>query len=184
MRGSNNAERIARLIAEQPELKAQFEGYRMVVPHVEYRDKATLNVGERTLELMYMKNVHSEADTATWLPKERVLHTAASIAVGRFNNLRPFVSIPDTLAAIKMMKALNPAVVIPGHGVPGGMELLDDNERYYNLLVERVRGMVQQGKTLEQIKAELKMPEYDHWIGKDRLPNNVEAAYRAVTGRS
>ena len=36
----------------------------------------TLNVGERTFELLYLKDVHSEADTAVWLPKERVLFSA------------------------------------------------------------------------------------------------------------
>jgi len=58
-----------------------------------------------------LKNVHSEADSAILLPKERVLFTAASVGVKRFGNHRPFVSILDTLSAIKMMKALNPEVV-------------------------------------------------------------------------
>jgi cyclase len=141
-----------------------------------------LNVGERTLQLFYLKNVHSEADTAIWLPKERVLFTAASVGVKRFNNLRPFVSIPDTLNAIKMMKGLNPEIVIPGHGDPGTAQILDNMERYYNTLLERVKQMVQQGKSLDQIKSELKMPEYEDWEGKDRFPNNIEAAYRAVKG--
>jgi cyclase len=182
MRGSNNPQRIAKLIAEQPELKSAFEGYRMVMPHIEYRDKATLTVGERSFELTYLKNVHSEADTAIWLPKERVLFTAASVAVKRVNNLRPFVSIPDTLSAIRMMKALNPEVVIPGHGEPGTVQILDDNERYYNLLLQRVKAMADQGKSLAQIQNELKMPEVEGWAGRDRFPNNIEAAYRAVKG--
>jgi len=54
-----------------------------------------------------LKNVHSEADSAILLPKERVLFTAASVGVKRFGNHGPFASIPDTLSAIKMMKALN-----------------------------------------------------------------------------
>ena len=37
----------------------------------------------------------------------------------RFPNLRPFLTIPDILAAIKTMRALNPEVVIPAHGSPG-----------------------------------------------------------------
>ena len=41
----------------------------------------TLNVGERTFELMYLKGVHSEADTAVWLPKERVLFSASAVVV-------------------------------------------------------------------------------------------------------
>ena len=182
MRGSNIVQRVEKLVAEKPELRSQYEGYRMITPHIEYRDRATLSVGERTIELFYLKNVHSEADTAIWLPKERVLFPAASVGVKRLNNLRANVSIPDTLSAIKMMKALNPDVVIPGHGQPGTAQILEDNERYYNLLVDRVKQLVQQGKSLEQVKQELKMPEIDAWAGKDRFPNNVEAAYRAAKG--
>jgi len=182
MRGSNIVQRVEKLVAEKPELRSQYEGYRMITPHIEYRDRATLSVGERTIELFYLKNVHSEADTAIWLPKERVLFPAASVGVKRLNNLRANVSIPDTLSAIKMMKALNPDVVIPGHGQPGTAQILEDNERYYNLLVDRVKQLVQQGKSLEQVKQELKMPEIDEWAGKDRFPNNVEAAYRAAKG--
>ncbi|MGH7768420.1 MAG: hypothetical protein ACREQP_13260, partial [Candidatus Binatia bacterium] len=148
-----------------------------------YKDKMILNVGGRTLELYYLKNVHSEADTAIWMPKERVLFAAASVSVKRFGNHRPFVSLPDTLAAIKMMKALNPEVVVPGHGPPGTAQILDDYERYYNLLIERVGKMAGEGKSLDEIKKELKMPEVDDWQGKDRFPNNVEAAYRAVQGK-
>ena len=111
-----------------------------------------------------------------------MLFPAASVGVKRLNNLRANVSIPDTLSAIKMMKALNPDVVIPGHGQPATAQILEDNERYYNLLVDRVKQLVQQGKSLEQVKQELKMPEIDAWAGKDRFPNNVEAAYRAAKG--
>jgi cyclase len=91
MRQAYNPQRNEKLMAESAEMREAFKGFRLVTPHVEYRDKMTLNVGERTLELYYLKNVHSEADTAIWLPKERVLFTAASVGVKRFNNLRPFV---------------------------------------------------------------------------------------------
>jgi cyclase len=183
MQKAYNPRRLEELTKQSPEMRAAAEGYRLVTPHVEYHNRLTLNVGERTLELYYLKNVHSESDSAIWLPKERLLFAAASIAVKRFNNLRPFVSIPDTLDAIRMMKALNPEVVIPGHGDPSPAQILADNERYYTLLMDRVRALAQQGKSLDQIKQELKIPaEYDSWAGKDRFPNNIEAAYRAVKG--
>ena len=56
------------------------------------------------------------------------------------------------------------------------------DHRYYVLLIDRVRAMAAQGKTLDQLKAELKMPEADDWVGCDRCPNNVEAAWRTVQG--
>jgi cyclase len=161
MRKAENPATIEKRAAASPEMQEAYKGYRLVTPNLEYRDKMTLNLGERTLELYYLKNVHSEAD---------------------FGNHRPFVSIPDTLSAIKMMKALNPEIVIPGHGDPGTVKILDDMERYYNLLLERVGAMVKAGKSLDDIKKELKMPETDDWAGKDRFPNNIEAAYRAVKG--
>ncbi|HEX6438600.1 MAG TPA: MBL fold metallo-hydrolase [Candidatus Binatia bacterium] len=175
--------RIEKLMSTSTEMRAAFNGFRLVTPHIEYRDKLSLKVGERALDLYYLKNIHSEADTAIWLPQERVLFTAASVGVKRFGNHRPSVSIPDTLSAIKMMKALNPEVVIPGHGDPGTTKILDDMESYYNRLMDGVRQMVQQGKSLDEIKKELKMPGTEDWEGQARLGNNIEAAYRGVMGK-
>jgi cyclase len=175
--------RIEKQMSTSPEMREAFKGFRLITPHIEYRDKMSLNVGERAWELYYLKNVHSEADTAIWLPKERVLFTAASVGVKRFGNHRPLVSIPDTQNAIKMMKALNPEVVIPGHGDPGTAKILDDMESYYNKLMDGVRQMAKQEKSLDEIKKELKIPGTEDWEGKDRYPNNIEAAYRAVAGK-
>jgi glyoxylase-like metal-dependent hydrolase (beta-lactamase superfamily II) len=175
--------RIEKQMSTSPEMRAAFKDFRLVMPHIEYRDKMSLNVGERAFELYYLKNVHSEADTAIWLPKERVLFTAASVGVKRFGNHRPLVSIPDTLSGIKMMKALNPEVVIPGHGDPGTAKILDDMESYYGKLMDGVRQMVKQGKSLDEIKKELKIAGTEDWEGQDRFANNIEAAYRGVTGK-
>jgi cyclase len=182
MKQGFSPERNQKLMAQSPETRAAFEGFRFVPPHIEYRNKMTLNVGERTSELFYLKGVHSEADTAVWLPKERVLFSASGIVVDQFNILRPFVTIPDILAAAKMMKGLNPEVVIPGHGTPGTVKIFEDTEQYFALLLERVGKMVKEGKSLDQIKKEVRMPEYDHWATKERFPTNVEAAYKVVKG--
>src|SRR6266581_3257867 len=176
-RERGDPERIQKLAAASPEMRAALEGYRFVTPQVEYRQKMTLNVGERTFKLMYLKGVHSESDTAVWLPKERVLFSAAGIVVDQINNLRPIVSIPDILAAAKLMKGLNPA-----HVVPGTVKIFEDSEKYYALLLERVGRLAREGKSLDQIKKEVRMPEYENWAAQERFPTNVEAAYRAVKG--
>src|SRR5882672_3012887 len=175
-------DRIQKLAATSPEMRAALEGYRFATPDIEYHQKMTLKVGERTFELMYLKGVHSESDTAVWLPKERVLFSAAGIIVNQINNLRPIVSIPDILAAAKLMKGLNPVHVVPGHGMPGTVRIFEDSEKYYALLLERVGRLAREGKSLDQIKKEVRMPEYEHWAAQERFPTNVEAAYKAVKG--
>ncbi len=91
-RERGETDRIQKLAATSPEMRAALEGYRFVTPDIEYHQKMTLKVGERAFELMHLKGVHSESDTAVWLPKERVLFSAAGIVVNQINNLRPIVS--------------------------------------------------------------------------------------------
>jgi cyclase len=185
MRGANASapDRIQRLAATSPEMKAALEGYRFITPHIEYHDRMTINLGGRTIELMYLKGVHSEADTAVWLPKERVVFSASAFVVNQINILRPFVTIPDILAAGKMMKALNPEHVVPGHGTPGTVKIFDDGAQYYALLLERVGKLMKEGKSLDDIKKEVKMPEYASFGSQDRFPTNVDAAYKALAGK-
>jgi len=181
-REGGEPDRIQKLAATSPEMRAALEGYRFITPDIEYRQKMSLKVGERTFELMYLKGVHSESDTAVWLPKERVLFSAAGIIVNQINNLRPIVSIPDVLAAAKTMKSLAPLHVVPGHGIPGTVKIFEDSEKYYALLLDRVGRLAREGKSLDQIKKEVRMPEYENWATQERFPTNVEAAYRAVKG--
>jgi len=180
MRKADNPKRFANAA---PEIQAAAQGYRLVPPHIEYQDRMTLRVGERTFELLRLKNAHSEADTAVWLPQERVLFAASVAIPNSLNNIRPFVTLQDMLASIRMLRALNPEVVVPGHGSFGTTRIFDDNERYFGLLMARVGALVRQGRTLEQIHKELRMPEYSHWAYPERMPTNIDAAHRAVTQR-
>jgi cyclase len=180
MKQSNLVARNEKLMAAYPELRAALEGYRMVLPHIEFKDRMTLNVGGRTLELIFLRNVHSTADTAIWLPSERILWATAAVGVKRYPNLRPYLTIPDILASIKLMRGLNPQVVIAGHGPPGTTQIFDEMERYYAVLLEGVGKLVRESKSLEQVKTELRLPGFDDWSAKERFSTNVDAAWKAV----
>ena len=180
MKKEYNPKRAATLAAQSPEMRDALKGERMIPPHIEYKDRMTINLGERTFELIYLKNVHSDADTAIWLPKERVLFASSAANVRRFLNLRPSVVIPDVLASYKLMKSLNPEIVITGHGPPTTTKVFDEYEGFYTLLLKRVGAMAAQGKSLAEIKKELKMPEYADWHDQNRLEANIDAAYKSV----
>jgi cyclase len=180
MKKEFNPKRAETLAAQSSEMREALKGNKMVTPQIEYKDKMTINLGERTFELIFVKNVHSEADTVIWLPKERVLFAGSAANVRTFINLRPSVVIPDVLASYKLMKSLNPEFVVPGHGPVSTTKIFDEYEGYYTLLLKRVGEMAAQGKSLDEIKKELKMPEYADWHGQDRLPVNIEVVYKSV----
>ena len=180
MKKEYNPKRAETLAAKSPELREVLKGEKMIPPHIEYKDRMTIHLGERTFELMYLKNVHSFADTAVWMPNERVLFASSAANVRTILNLRPAVVLPDVIASYKLMKSLNPEVVIAGHGQPTTTVIFDEYEGFYNLLMKRMGEMAAQGKSLEEIKKELKMPEYANWLGQDRLPVNIDAAWKSV----
>ena len=180
MKKAYNPKRAAQQAAQSAEMAEAVKGEKLMVPHIEYNEKMTLNVGERSFDLIYLKNVHSEADTAVWMPKERVLFAASAAVVRGLQNLRPAVVISDVLASYKLMKALNPEIVVTGHGPPTTTKVFDEYEGFFTLLVKRVGEMAAKGSSLEQIKKELKLPEYADWAGQDRLGLYIDAAYRSV----
>ena len=49
-------------------------------------------------------------------------------------------------------------------------------------LMDGVRQMVKQGKSLDETKKELKIAGTEDWEGQDRFADNIEAAYRGVMG--
>src|SRR5258706_14498926 len=172
--------RVPTLTAKSPEMADGVKGYKMIVPQVEFRNRMTINLGERTFELYYLKNVHSEADTAIWLPKERVLFAASAANVRSIINLRPFVRIQDLLASYKLMKSLNPEFVVPGHGAVSTTKIFDEYEAFYTLLMKRVAEMAAEGKFRDCIEKELKMPEYADWAGQNNFPQNITVAYESL----
>ena len=69
----------------------------------------------------------------------------------------------------------------PAHGRPTTVQLLDETDKFYDVLLERVGKEIAQGKSLDEIKKDPGLPEYQSWTGgKSRLDTNVEAAYRAL----
>ena len=61
MKKASTAARNQKLAAEYPAMREALAGYRQVLPHIEYKDRMTLSMGDRTLELIYLRNVHSTA---------------------------------------------------------------------------------------------------------------------------
>jgi glyoxylase-like metal-dependent hydrolase (beta-lactamase superfamily II) len=55
MKKEYNPKRAETLAAKSPEMRAALEGNKMIAPQIEYKDKMTINLGERTFELIPKK---------------------------------------------------------------------------------------------------------------------------------
>ena len=84
-----------------------------------------------------------------------------------------------------MKRPINPrldrrTLVVPGHGPVSTTKIFDEYEAFYTLLMKRVGDMAAQGKSLDEIQTELKMPEYRDWGNQKNLPANIIVAYASL----
>lgn len=57
----------------------------------------------------------------------------------------------------------------------------DETDTFYKVLLDRIGKQIAHGKSLNEIKKDLDLPEYKSWSGgKARLDSNIEAAYREL----
>jgi glyoxylase-like metal-dependent hydrolase (beta-lactamase superfamily II) len=115
-----------------------------------------------------------------WLPKERVLCTGDAAVNGPRNKLWD-ADIARWPKVIEKAEGLGPAIVLPGHGDAGGVEILVGQARFLSDLYSAVAERVRAGRTLVQVQAEVRLPDADaKWIPRD-MSGDVEAVFREIT---
>jgi glyoxylase-like metal-dependent hydrolase (beta-lactamase superfamily II) len=93
---------------------AENNGYREVLPDSLVDRSVTLSEGGRTIELHWFGRANTRGDLVTWLPKERIVSTGDLVV---YPIPFTFNSYPtEWIAVLDSVKALAPAVLVPGHG--------------------------------------------------------------------
>ena len=94
----------------------KFLGTVIKVPDETFKDKMTIDLGNRKVELLYFGHAHEYSDIVLWLPKEKIVF-AGDIAFNQ--RMAPILEKTDTLswlAAWDKFAKLKAKIVIPGHG--------------------------------------------------------------------
>jgi glyoxylase-like metal-dependent hydrolase (beta-lactamase superfamily II) len=116
---STSEERRQRMIAAIANLRTyaqDFQGTYLVPPTETFSNQLLLDDPERPVRLMYLGRANTEGDAIAWLPRQRILITGdivvAPIPFG-------FGSYPeDWIRVLERLKALDFALLVPGHGEP------------------------------------------------------------------
>lgn len=89
---------------------------RHVLPDVTFTDRLTLRLGEREVQLVHVDRAVTPGDTMIWLPQERMLLTADVLVNPISFALSSYPS--GWIRTLEWIDALNPALLVPGHGDP------------------------------------------------------------------
>ena len=90
----------------------------------------------------------------------------------------------DSTVALESLASLERATastVLPGHGIPGGPEVLAGQALYMTELRKAVQSAIDQGKKLPDFKTSLQLPDsVKNWTGPS-LPAQVQDTYEEIT---
>jgi alkyl sulfatase BDS1-like metallo-beta-lactamase superfamily hydrolase len=136
-------------------------------PDETYRDAMTITVGGETFELYHDRG---ETDDATWVwvPARRVLFAGdmfiwASPNCGNPQKVQRYAR--DWAIAFRKMMALEPEVMLPGHGLPiiGAdrvQQALGEGAELLETLVDQTLALMNEGARLDDIAHTVRAPEH------------------------
>jgi glyoxylase-like metal-dependent hydrolase (beta-lactamase superfamily II) len=145
-----------------PGVAAALEDTQLVLPDDVYEDASTaIDLGGRRVELRTWGLAHTAGDQVVWLPEERILFTG-DLAEERIFPIFPWFPPEDATidgarwaAILSELIAWKPAIVVPGHGDLGGVEILAAVRDYMIDLGGRVAAERRSGRYADAIVADL-----------------------------
>jgi cyclase len=152
-------------------------------PTVVFDERLELDLDGTAVHLIYVGPAHTSGDAIAWLPEQRVVFTGDVL----FRLCTP-IGWDGTFAkwceALDRIVALDPEVVVPGHGPLCGIE----GPREMKAYLEYVRGEAErffaQGLSVVEASRRIDLGPYAGWTEPERIVFNVDRAYRELRGES
>ena len=137
-----------------------------------------LDDGSRKVEFYFFGWAHTRGDGFVYLPKEQILCTGDAVANGPYN-FTGDGNIGNWPVVLRSANKLKFKTVVPGHGLPGGREVLTGQGQFMVELRKAVKAGMDQGKKPEDL-AKLQLPEsVRNWVGGS-LAEQVKDTYEEI----
>lgn len=156
------------------------------LPELTFSDSVTFHLNGHTAYVFHIPNAHTSGDAGIHFTDVNVIHTGDVM----FNGMFPFIdldgggSVDGYIAGQQKMIAMSDdrTRIIPGHGplaskadLQAAVDMLIDSQA-------RVKALVDQGRSLDEVKAANPLSVYDSWnwdfITTERF---TETLYRSLT---
>jgi glyoxylase-like metal-dependent hydrolase (beta-lactamase superfamily II) len=167
--------------------KASPEEQKARLPNQTFRDKITLYLGAKEIQVLYLGRAHTRGDSILYVPQDRIVYLSEVFSAGQFLFMGDGYGL-DWLKTVEAAAALDADIFVPGHSsLPADpKETREEFLRYRQMLVD-VRDSVQQaiarGVTEEQAIATIQWPQYEKLRGyESQRPTAIRRLYRQLTG--
>jgi glyoxylase-like metal-dependent hydrolase (beta-lactamase superfamily II) len=158
--------------------RAEVVGTELVIPDHTFSSTRALDLGDRTVELIFPGRGHTSGDLVVRIPDVDVLLVGDLIE----ESAKPWIGLdsfpfewPGSLDLVLGLTT-DATRVIPGHGVPVDRDFVDTQRDELVAIAETVRMLAGSGVPADRAVAEGEWP----WESDDRIANAVQRGYAAL----
>jgi len=154
-----------------------FEDVPLTLPSRTFEGELVLRIGDRTVSLVEVGPAHTAGDAIVHLPTEGIVFTGDIL----FHGGHPIVwagPVANWVRACDRILALEPTVVVPGHGPLATRAALADLKGYFEFLTHEARIRFDDGMAPMDAARDIDLGPYAGWGESERLVANVHALYR------
>lgn len=166
-------------VAEQLRQDYDFDGIRLVLPTTVFEERHRLDLDGTEVQLLYVGPCHQIGDTLVHVPEEKVVFAGDVI----FRECTPMGwngTYEKWRSVLDLIIALEPEVIVPGHGPVCGIEGAIEMRAYLDYVRAESKRCFEQGLSALEASKRIDFGPYGGWRAPARLYMNVERAYREL----
>ena len=175
------------LLALMQREKVSAEEQKARLPDQTFRDRVTLHLGGKEIQILYVGRAHTRGDSIIYVPQDRIAYLSELFFADQFLYIDDGYGL-DWLKALDAVEALGAEIFVPAHGrIPADpRETRQGLVRFRQMLVD-IRDAVQKeiarGATEDQAVATIRWPQYENMQAYNvQREVAVRRLYRQLTG--
>ena len=159
----------------------EFDNITLTLPNKTFEGKLTIQVGDRTVELLEVGPAHTLGDTLVHIPTDRVIFTGDILFIGG----HPIMWAGPTsnwIRACDLILSLDVETIVPGHGPITGKKGVVEVKGYLEYIYAEARKRYEAGMPAPEAARDIPLDKYASWSEGERIAVNVISIYRELSG--
>jgi len=158
-------------------LQARMRGIHPTPPTQTFDTELRIKLGGEEIRAVRLSGGHSNGDAVVHLGQQRVVFLGHLFESGFFPRLDQS-DVRRWIEILRELESWDVDLYVPAHGPPGGKKELAEFRRYLEWLSNEIATRVAEGKSMGEVKRELKLTETYRWSARELASRAVEEIYQ------
>jgi len=159
----------------------EFDNITLTPPDTTFEGRLTLQVGNKTVEVLEVGPAHTLGDTLVHIPADRVIFTGDILFIGG----HPIMWAGPTsnwIRACDLILSLDVETIVPGHGPITDKKGVAGVKDYLEYIYAEARKRYEAGMPASEAARDIPLDKYATWSDGERIAVNVISIYRELSG--